>query len=213
MHHPDEIPRKYSEIYVKNADGIDLRIGCHNVLIENITGFTEDDTIALTALGGFERRLGYVVEGESCDIHDVKIRNVASDSYICSVVRLLNDEGNKLYNIDIDGVTHVLCGKHKKKPRYVVRIGDTAYAEKHSVLGDTHNISVRNVFSHGVYAVSLCKGLVDSEIENIVVAEDGDYGFGGTKEGSAVVHNVRFENFILLSEKAKKFADGSFAEQ
>ena len=43
---------KYSEILVKNADGIDLRQGCHDILIENITGFTEDDTVALTALNG-----------------------------------------------------------------------------------------------------------------------------------------------------------------
>ena len=41
---------KYKEILVKNADGIDLRQGCHHITIENITGFTEDDSIALTAL-------------------------------------------------------------------------------------------------------------------------------------------------------------------
>ena len=41
---------KYSEILVKNADDIDLRQGCHDITIENIKGFTEDDSVALTAL-------------------------------------------------------------------------------------------------------------------------------------------------------------------
>ena len=213
VHHPDEIPQTYNEIYVKNADGIDLRIGCHDVLIENITGFTEDDTVALTALGGFEHKLGLVVEGQSTDLHDVKIRNVASDSYICAVVRLLNDEGNKLYNIDIDGVTHVYSGKHTARPEFVVRIGDMNYAKKHSTLGDTHHISVKNVYSHGAYAVGLFKGLVDAELDNIIVADGGSYGFGSHAGGNAVIENVRFGKFVTLSNSAKAFCENSFTQK
>ncbi len=213
VHHPDEVPKTYNEIYVKNADGIDLRIGCHDVLIENITGFTEDDTVALTALGGFERKLGLVVEGQSTDLHDVKIRNIASDSYGCAVVRLLNDEGNKLYNIDIDGVTHVYSGKHTKRPEFVVRIGDMNYAKKHSTLGDTHHISVKNVYSHGAYAVGLFKGLVDAELDNIIVADGGSYGFGSHEGGNAVIENVRFGKFVTLSNSAKAFCENSFTQK
>lgn len=213
VHHPDEIPQTYNEIYVKNADGIDLRIGCHDVLIENITGFTEDDTVALTALGGFERKLGLVVEGQSTDIHDVKIRNIASDSYMCAVVRLLNDEGNKLYNIDIDGVTHVYSGKHTARPEFVVRIGDMNYAKKHSTLGDTHHISVKNVYSHGKFAVGLFKGLVDAELDNIIVADGGSYGFGSHEGGNAVIENVRFGKFVTLSNSAKAFCENSFTQK
>ena len=213
VHHPDEIPQTYNEIYVKNADGIDLRIGCHDVLIENITGFTEDDTVALTALGGFEHKLGLVVEGQSTDLHDVKIRNVASDSYICAVVRLLNDEGNKLYNIDIDGVTHVYSGKHTERPEFVVRIGDMNYAKKHSTLGDTHHISVKNVYSHGTFAVGLFKGLVDAELDNIIVADGGSYGFGSHAGGNAVIENVRFGKFVTLSNSAKAFCENSFTQK
>ena len=183
------------------------------MLIENITGFTEDDTVALTALGGFERKLGYIVEGQSTDIHDVKIRNIASDSYFCAVVRLLNDEGNKLYNIDIDGVTHVFSGKHPARPNFVVRIGDMNYAKKHSTLGDTHHISVKNVYSHGTYAVGLFKGLVDAELNNIVVADGGLYGFGSLEGGKAVVKNVRFGNFVTLSSSAKAIHEGSFTQE
>ena len=35
---------------VKNGDGIDFRAGCHNCIVENITGYTSDDTVACTAV-------------------------------------------------------------------------------------------------------------------------------------------------------------------
>ena len=69
----------------RNQDGLDLRRGCRNILIENITGVTGDDLIALTAiptkprpagqlnstamLGGDEK----VSDGDVCNII---IRNV-----------------------------------------------------------------------------------------------------------------------------------------
>lgn len=202
VHYPGERPRNYEETYVKNADGIDLRIGCHDILIENITGFTEDDTVALTALGGFERKLGYWVEGADADIHDVRIRHIASDPYACSVVRLLNDNGYKLYNIDIEGITHLRTQTDFSQTASTVRIGDMAYAENHSELGDTFGITIKNVVSHAVYAVSLCKGLKDSRIENIFVAEGGRYGFAGLPNGGAVMENCEIRNIAAVSPDA-----------
>ncbi|MGN1121204.1 MAG: hypothetical protein ACI4RV_02480 [Eubacteriales bacterium] len=210
VHHPDELPRNYAEIYVKNADGIDLRIGCHDILIENITGFTEDDSVALTALGKFERHMGYTVEGRDTDIHDVRIRHVATDPYICSVIRLLNDNGNKLYHIDIDGVTHLRTACDRSQTVHAVRIGDMAYAEQHSSLGDTYGISVRNVSSHAVYAVSLCKGLKDSRIENVTVLEGGKYGFAGVPGGNAVLRNCTLERIFAAVPGSEAIAEGSF---
>ena len=94
---------KYDPILVKNADGIDLRQGCHHITIENITGFTEDDTIALTALDG--RVEGqFKVEGVCSDICHVTIKNVASASY-CTNVRLLNQGEIKLHDISIENIT------------------------------------------------------------------------------------------------------------
>ena len=99
---------KYAAVRVKNSDGIDLRAGCRDILIENITGFTEDDTVALTGLWGtMEQR--YYVQDMPTDICNVTIRNVNSAAY-CSNVRLLNQSGIKLYNILIDGVMDASLG-------------------------------------------------------------------------------------------------------
>ena len=37
---------------ILNQDGIDLRLGCHDIIIENITGYSGDDLVALTAIPG-----------------------------------------------------------------------------------------------------------------------------------------------------------------
>ncbi|MBQ4226726.1 MAG: hypothetical protein II697_00860 [Clostridia bacterium] len=82
-----------------NADGIDLRIGCCDSVIENISGYTQDDSIALTALNDDVAH----VQGLDSDIHGIVIRNVSTCTR-CANVRLLNHYGHKLYNVIIQNV-------------------------------------------------------------------------------------------------------------
>ncbi|MBE6649789.1 MAG: hypothetical protein E7613_00610 [Ruminococcaceae bacterium] len=83
-----------------NQDGIDLRTGCNSFVIENISGFTQDDTIALTCLKDSAR---YDIEGMDDSIHNVIIRNITSFT-LCAQIRLLNNYGRKIYNILIENV-------------------------------------------------------------------------------------------------------------
>ena len=173
VHHPDQLPQCYNEVYVKNADGIDLRVGCSNITIENITGFTEDDTIALTAIAGpssFEYPL--LPEGKSTDIHHVTIKNIASDCYVCSNVRLLCANGRKVHDILIDGVKDTRTNPHYKS-KGTVRIGDVAYGRQLAGKGDMCRITVRNVESKSYMGVSVCKPLWDAVIENVRTAPGG----------------------------------------
>lgn len=163
----------YSQTYIKNSDGIDLRCGCHDILIENVTGFTEDDTVALTGLPGKSERL-YGADGLSTDIYNVIIRNIRSAAF-CTQVRLLNQGGVRLYNILIDGVTDA----SQNGPYYVgrgvagVRVGDLhLYGERHSTPEETFNITVRNVFSRADTALRLAGAMRDCHFEGI-------YGFDG----------------------------------
>ena len=166
VHHPNEWPTHYREMYVKNADGIDLRVGCSDILIEDISGFTGDDTVALTALGGFERKLGLFPKDLSPDIHDVTVRRVDTETFACAGVRLLNHNGNRLYNVTVEDVTL----RHTDgilRSHAAVSIGDKNYAEQLNAPGDTHHITVKNVRSAAKFGVSLCRYLSDSRIENI----------------------------------------------
>ena len=159
---------KYAEILVKNADGIDLRQGCHDITIENITGFTEDDSIALTGLDGRVER-AFAVERLSKDICNITIKNIATAAF-CTNVRLLNQGGIRLHDILIDGVydTSEDC-PYMDRGIYTVRIGDThLYGERHATKEETFNITVKHIRSHGaVAAVGLAGNMQNVLVEDV----------------------------------------------
>ena len=159
---------RYEEVLVKNSDGIDLRVGCHDIKIENITGFIEDDTVALTALPGKHEINNIGVDGMSTDIYNVEIRNIRSASF-CSMVRLLNQGGTKLHDILIDGVyDQAETCPHLVRGFNAVRIGDRhAYASRHATEDETYNIIVRNVYAAGVNGVKLAGAMKNVSIYGI----------------------------------------------
>lgn len=157
----------YEEVYVKNADGIDLRQGCHDIAIENITGFTEDDSVALTGLNG-RLEQAFCVKGLCRDICNVTIRNVATSAF-CSNIRLLNQGEVKLHDILIDGVYDTSENSpYMDRGVYGVRIGDTRmYGKRHATADETYNITVRNVRSRAEYALGLAGDMKDLVVEGI----------------------------------------------
>jgi len=160
-----------------NQDGIDLRTGCNRFIIENITGCTGDDTIALTNLDGkFERLMA--VEGADVDIHSVIIRNIST--YVTgnhAIVRLLNHGGRKLYNVIVENIldrspvnAYRVCA--------AVRIGEQHYYSESgpAKLGDTYGITVRNVITNARFAVFVSCTLQDAYINNIQLHGNGGFG-------------------------------------
>ena len=172
---------RYEDVLVKNSDGIDLRVGCHDIKIENITGFVEDDTIALTALDKGREGKELSVEGMVSDIYNVEIRNIRSASF-CSMVRLLNQGGTKLHDILIDGVydQSESC-PHLVRGYNAVKIGDThAYGSRHATEDETYNITIRNVYGAGVNAIKIA-----GEMKNVSI-----YGIE-CKPGTNMLHDQR----------------------
>ena len=164
----------YNDVVVKNGDGIDLRQGCHDVHIENVTGFCEDDSVALTALNGVLERT-FAVEGLPRDLCHITIRGVHSSSY-CANVRLLNQGGIPLHDILVEDVvdTSDAC-PYMDRGIYGVRIGDThLYGERHATKDETYSITVRNVASRGaIAALELAGDMKDLHIENVTHTEGG----------------------------------------
>jgi len=154
--------------YVKNADGVDLRCGCHDIIIENITGFTEDDTVALTGLPG-DLEQNYGVEGLSSDMYNIIVRNINSAAF-CSNVRLLNQGGVKLYNVLVDGVVDASAhSKYLDRGGNGVRVGDIhMYGSRHATAEETYNITIRNVYSRAMLAaVNLAGAITNLTLDNI----------------------------------------------
>lgn len=89
---------------VPNQDGVDLLLGCHDVIIEKISGCVGDNIVALLATADdiYPKVVNSLREG---DIHDITIR----DLHIygvggCALVRLLNHDGYRIYNVRIDNL-------------------------------------------------------------------------------------------------------------
>ena len=174
------IKERYKEVLVKNSDGIDIRCGCHDILIENITGFTEDDTVALTALPGNTKGT-YAVEELPSDICRIEIRNIRAAAF-CSIVRLLNQGGPKLHDIVVDTVydTSRTC-PYLNHGTYAVKIGDTRmYGETHSTADQTYNITLRNITGGSDHVLSL-----NGSITNLTM-----YGIEAM-EGTKMIYDTR----------------------
>lgn len=162
---------------ILNQDGIDMRLGCHDILIENISGYTGDDLVALTAIPSDNRPAGSAAstmvsdckdrgEGRD-DIRQVIIRNIRG---YCRgghhIVRLLNTSGVKMYDIVIDGL--IDSSPAEVQCRAAVKIGDTAYGGGIAPLGDTRRILISNVISKAKHTVLIGGSLCDSIISNII---------------------------------------------
>ncbi len=149
---------------IPNQDGIDVRIGCSKIYINNITGQTGDDTVALSAFPANAESERDLVEGMEPDIHDITIRNVAANTNY-SLVVLRNTDGAKMYRIFIENIRDV-GGKYG--PRSVVRIGENLYYKKRSsVLGETYDITVRGVYSRCRGTMFINASLKDSHISDV----------------------------------------------
>lgn len=157
----------YEATLVKNADGIDLRLGCHDILIEDIRGFTEDDTVALTALFGSVERL-YGREGYENSISRITIRCVHAAAY-CTVVRLLNQSGAEMHDILIEDIedTAYRC-PHLDSGIGALRVGDNhLYGTRHATPSETTGIVARNILSGGERALHLAGSLKDCSFKDI----------------------------------------------
>lgn len=157
----------YAIPHVNNLDGIDLRVGCNNFTMENITGRTGDDIIALTALWGYSEKQN-AIEGKDPDIHDVKMRNIKGDPTRCYCVRLLNHDGNKIYNIDVDTIMDTSDYVRKIRINCAFGMGSPIYYKvKPMAEGELYNINVKNITTRSANAVFFNYALEDSKISNI----------------------------------------------
>ena len=187
--------------HIPNQDGINFRIGCSDMIVENITGRTGDDVVALSAFPkGSDRTL--LPEDADPDIHDISIRNVHAHTRQ-SVVALRNNDGAKMYRISIENIVDV---GGELGPWGVVRIGENNYyRDRVSQLGETCQIQVRGVYSLCRGTVYLGASLKDSAISDVYAEGTSMYAIstylptaisqsGCAVTGGVTMENVRFDN-------------------
>lgn len=165
---------EYDHLWVKNGDGCDLRPGCHDILVENVYGFTEDDGVAMTTLPGSEDQLR--VGNRPMDIWNVTVRDNRIHVWrYAAQVRMLCSGGHKIHDILIDGIqdpsTADTCNWQNGSaillsdcaPEF---LGDTG-PRRRPVRGDTYNITIRNVYTRAMGGIRLFNDIEGLLIENL----------------------------------------------
>lgn len=208
----DRLPLTRQEVWIKNADGVDLRQGCNNILIENIYGNTEDDTVALTNIYQSQAG-GNHVEGKDTDIHDVVIKNIRSDAYTCSNVRLLSDKNTYVYNIVIDGVIDSTTEDCPYRAGAAVKISDSDFQwHGNATVDNMKNISINNIFSRANYGVKFLMASSNVSVNNVfmknpkgyAVAHDNGYVYP-VNSGPFGYKNVNISNVYYQKDPEVEF--------
>ena len=176
----------------KNGDGIDLRAGCSEFLIENISGYTKDDTVALNA-----GPAGYVAEKpltryyyslqpwekflckpgadpRDRDIHDVTIRNLNVSGFFHAVILLsLND--TNIYNVKISNIRDTGSRNFSLVDFYT----GYGFGEGY-VPGNIHDITVENVDGNSDHHPAIYRGavVVELPVKNVNIRNVRNRGTG-----------------------------------
>lgn len=128
---------------VPNQDGVDLLKGSHDVIVENITGCVGDNIVALLATDDPI----YCKSGENQrdgDIYNITVRNVMAYGVGgCALIRLLNHDGYRIYNVKIDNVIETSPWSENdapvaQNPDLVIKCDENGkiYHERHLVPGE-----------------------------------------------------------------------------
>lgn len=196
---------------LENQDGINLRNGCHDIIISDITGGTGDDLIALTAIANPDYRPGgsfrdtHVMHSDwfrrERDIHDIIIRNVAgySKGGVCFIIRLL-PVWSRIYNVVIDGVIDTSPAGFRAGG--VLLLGDLDGYGKNEP-GSLSHITISNIICDSSRAIIVDGYLQDSVISNVVNCNpDSPVISVGRKDGlkNVAVHAVSTTGDTIIQQ-------------
>ena len=188
---------------MENQDGIDLRNGCHDITISDITGETGDDVVALTAIVGNQSvyrpggSLGttHVMHNDYTrrdpDIYNVIIRNIRAYSSLCYLVRLLPCNC-QIRNVVIDGVVDtspegVVCGG--------IFLGEKDAVYGNNLPGSLVGVTISNVIYNNVKKAIRVDGyLQDSTITNVVATNTKFPVVSHLRDGGLA--NVKISNIV-----------------
>ena len=194
---------------MENQDGIDLRNGCHHIVVSDITGRTGDDVIALTAIADQPYRPGgslcntHVMHNDwsrrDASIHDVIIRNVIAYSNLCYVVRLLSCN-TEIRDIVVDGIIDATPEPSEHSGTIVIGDADSIYGK--NLPDGMKNITISNVICNGKKSgIKIAGYLKDSVIANVVNKNPSVPMFKITRENA--LENVLISNVSTSGEISK----------
>jgi hypothetical protein len=176
FNNPSKINVNGKDVVTLNKDGIDLRHGCKNFRINNISGNTSDDFIALSILGLDSQNqsngnLNSTMvtttkwNGPQDDTEQIFISNITCQSYTRAIAIRANDSAS-IKNVYINGVTW--NGHHN-----VILLGGKGYG-KPALPGNINNIHAMNIMGNGSSLVLVEEAVASCSIINGIYTGEGE---------------------------------------
>tara|TARA_R110002124_G_scaffold170608_2_gene338149 strand:- start:35405 stop:36691 length:1287 start_codon:yes stop_codon:yes gene_type:complete len=157
---------------VSNKDGINLRQGCKNFRIDNISGVTGDDFIALSNLDTapeLVKKNGDITDsmvtasrwyGPEDDIEQVVITNISCENRYRAIAIRASDQAG-IHHVYINGVVFKANeGRHD-----AILIGGRGYGEE-SLPGKINSIHAMNIIGNGQSLVRIQAQVADCHFMN-----------------------------------------------
>jgi len=176
FYNPENIVVNGKNVVTLNKDGIDLRHGCKNFRINNISGLTSDDCIALSILGlsSRDRKTGglnstmvttTMWKGTEDDIENIFISNISCEAFTRAIAIRANDSAS-IKNVYINNI--IWNGRHN-----AILAGGKGYG-KPALPGNINNIHAMNIMGNGRSLIQIEELLADCTFLNGIYTGRGD---------------------------------------
>lgn len=185
---------------MENQDGIDVRNGCHDIIISDITGVTGDDVVALTAIAndcntpGGSTNSTHVMPDDwtirDRNIYNITIKNVTASSYLCLIVRIY-PINSKIWNVVVDGIQDNTPAD--KTHWATIALGGDGYGGKS---GELSGIIISNVICNANEGICVSGTVHNSVISNVINMRKDTPLL--KIEGDAELINVKTENLVQV---------------
>lgn len=179
---------------VPNQDGVNLRVGTNNFLVENIWGYTGDDPVAINGMDGKRKD-----KSDMCpDIHHIVVRNIRIHlTWDAGFVRMNARNGVKLHDILVDGVMDLSDPGDAAHGSSCIRIGDmTSWGNsKFNVMGEMKNVVVRNVITRAQFGILVSETLCNAVFDSIFIKGGCTMGvyFNRANLKNVTVNNLHYD--------------------
>lgn len=174
--------------------GVDIRNGCRDLLIENLSGQVSGNMVRLAPIDT-PRDDGYnfICEGEVSDICAVSVKNISGNAIGHSLVSLGGSEG-MVYNLSIDNVSDSEISENENSTASLVSLGvEVKNGTRPSLVRNISLSNLRATYTDTV--VSICGGVANSHITNVhaLGAPESILSFGrGSLVQNATLDGVYF---------------------
>ncbi len=190
------------EVFVANRDGIDLRHGCKNFRIDNVSGITGDDFIALSTLAIYSEspESGSINStmvstrtwrGTEDDTEQIFITNIVCKSSTRAIAIRANDVAS-INNVYINGV--MFNGGHN-----AMLVGGKGYGHD-SQPGKINNIHAMNITGDGQSLIRIEEAISNCSFINGIYRGVGDDIIIYKKINKSETSNIVSKNLIKIQK-------------